>query len=375
LRTIFIRALIFLVCSSAVSNVSFAFEGLAILGDSSSTGAASHPKLEYDSKVLWSVFRGETDLSFDVALIPQEFKAAFAVHDAPSRLGPSSRENDGGSGWIWHNLIQKISAGTLEEHRFSYGYFVGRSLGLPANDILIAGENGTTTRHAWVHASRLIEARDRDLPSRVIFFYTGNDLCAGTLDDVTDAKDYGAELLKGMKYLALRGHADSHGTKIYIPGFLPVTSLLYEPSILEHKIRVHGVEMTCKEAREKLFAPKPDHQNPGLDEDPKFQLFSAFMPPSPVLICPTLFATQADDGSRQSFFANRVRAYREAQRRAVDDFNQWRGHKYPARAIDAVYIAETEDLKFTGGDVAGDCFHLAIAGQAKLATALLKQIH
>lgn len=364
---------IFIVFQFLISGGSvLAFDGLAILGDSSSTGAAAHPKLEFDSKVLWDIFNSVDELPVDLALYPAEFRSAVSALQRPTRVPPSVRENDGGSGWIWHNLTQKISARTLEEHRLSYGYLIGRKLGLPASDILIAGENGTTARHAWIHAARLVGSRQRDLPSRVIFYYTGNDLCAQSYDDISEAEEYGEELLRGMKYLVLNGHADAQGTRIFIPGFLPVTSLLHERSILERKIKLHGEEITCQEARARMFAPNPNSRS--TDTDPRFQIFSAFMPPSPVLLCPTLFSKAAEDSARQSFLANRIRAFREAQKRTVSEFNHWRGAKYPAKSFEAFYIETTEQLKFDGADVAGDCFHLSINGQAKVATAILRGV-
>ena len=366
----------------ATATSAFGFEGLAILGDSSSTGAAAHPRLEFDSKVLWEIFNGTIDLHVDPSLVPADFQASAGSLEPPTRVGPSSRENDGGSGWIWHNFSQKISAMTLESHQLSYGYLAGRKLGIPARDILLAGENGTTSRHAWLHAARLVGTRNKDLPSRLVFFYTGNDLCAQSFDDVIAASDYGDELLKGMKYLVLNGHADAHGTKIFIPGFLPVTTLLHEPSILEHKIKLQGEMVTCKEARDRLFGPKLDQTKSApvtepesaLMSDPRFQVFSAFMPPSPVLLCPTLFGKMAEDSVRQSLLANRVRGFREAQKNAVEEFNHWRGLKFPAKAFEAVYIGATETIKFDGADVAGDCFHLSATGQGKVAGALLTEL-
>ena len=356
-----------------LSTSAMAFDGLAILGDSSSTAAGTHPRLQFDAKVLWDAFNGTLDLSVKKSMLPEDFRSLVEENPtSPTRVGPSSRENDGGSGWIWHNVTQRISAQTIEAHSLSYGYLVGRKLGLAPVDILIAGENGTTARHAWLHAARLVGARNKDLPSRVVFFYTGNDLCAQTYDDITEAEDYGEELLKGLKYLVLNGHSAVQGTKIYIPGYLPVTSLLHDPTILAKKIQLHGEEVTCKEARDRLFAPKnPPVITKEESMDPRFAAFSAVMPPSPVLFCPTLFSKSAEDSARQSMMANRIRAYRDIQRKTVDEFNRWRGEKFPARSFEAAYVEATESIKFEGDDVAGDCFHLSPMGQGKIARALL----
>jgi hypothetical protein len=371
LRIQFVWSFILIACSTEGR----AFDGLAVLGDSSTTGAAANPALKFDTTVLWDVFQNSEGLPFTPELVPEEFRKAVGDGKPPVRLPPSTRENDGGSGWIWHQVSQTIGARTLEDHRLSFTNLLGRSLGLAPEQIIIAGENGTTSRHAWIHAARLTAFQDRDLPSRVVFFYSGNDLCGQSIDDVTAADTYGDELLRGMKYLVLNGHVHARGTTIYIPGFMPVTSLLHEPSILDRKIYLHGEEVTCREARARLFAPNPKtiaaHKN---SEDPLFQLFAAFMPPSPVLFCPTLFSKMAEDSVRQSQLANRIRAFRMSQQKAVDDFNHWRGRRFPARAFEAVYVDATESLKFDGGDVAGDCFHLSAQGQAKVAKALMTRI-
>ena len=358
------------------AGTSYAFDGIAFLGDSLSTGAATHPALEFDSKILWNIFNGTIDLAVTPAMVPPEFQEATAGFSAPQRVGPSSRENDGGSGWIWHNVVQTLSARALETSLLSYGYLLGRKLGVPAKDLLLAGENGSTSRHAWLHAARVVEVRNHELPSRIVIFYTGNDLCTQSFDDIIEGEDYGNEILKAMKYLVLNGSPDARGTRIFIPGFLPVTSFLYEPTILNHKIRLHGEEVTCQEARTQMFGAKTAKGRDGLvaDADANFALFRAVMPPNPVLSCPTFFGVGRDDAFNQSQLANRIRSFREGQRKAVVDFNEWRGRKFPWKNIDAVYIEETESIKFDGQDVAGDCFHLSAAGHAKIASAMINRI-
>ena len=132
---------------------------------------------------------------------------------------------------------------------------------------------------------------------------------------------------------------------------------------------MHGEEVTCREAREKLFSPKSPRN---LDsEDPGLQIFSAIIPPSPVLLCPTLFSPSAQDPARQTLLANRIRAYRDAQKKAVHDFNEWRGRKHPARSFEAIYLDGPEQIRFDGADVAGDCFHLSAKGQAKVAATIM----
>ena len=210
------------------STRALSFEGLAVLGDSISTGAAANPNVEFDSRALWDVFTGRSQIALTPDLFPEQFRQLAKDAGKPSIVLPSLRENDAGSGWLWHNAIQALSSATIDEHRLSYGYFVGRSLGLPSQDILLAGENGARSNRAWVQASRLIGSRKRDLPSRIIMYYSGNDLCAQSYEDISSAEDYGEGLLTGMKYLVLNGHVSPRGTRIFLPAFLPVTALMHE---------------------------------------------------------------------------------------------------------------------------------------------------
>lgn len=356
----------------------YAWDGLAILGDSISTGAAAHPALEYDPKSLWMIMSGSVNVDAKASDIPN--RQAFKIGDtleAPKRLWPSTRENDGASGWIWLHAVQALSRAALDTEEYSYGYLTGRALGLTPQQIWFAGDNGTKASNALAHAARVIEAGKGELPTRLVMLYTGNDLCAQSWDLMTEAKVYGDNLREALMFLARNGHngKDEH-SKIYLPAFLPITALLLEPSINEKMIPFHGTQISCAEAKKRMFAA-PEAVNTtqkNTPDDPRYPLFAQFMPPNPALLCPTLFAHISEDSQRQSLLANRIRAYRDAQKIAVDDFNRDIKQHPTAAAIEAIYSDSPESIRFMGEDIAGDCFHLSATGHAKLASALLKQM-
>lgn len=370
------------------SMAAYGWNGLAILGDSISTGAAAHPGLEYDPLALWRIMTGEIAIAAKASDIPrrEDFKIGETL-EAPRRLWPSNRENDGASGWVWLHAVQALSRTALDTEEYSYGYLTGRALGLASDKIWFAGDNGTRADRATLHAARVIENGDGELPTRIVMFYTGNDLCAQSWDTMTEASEYGTNLQNALTYLARNGRsAEGETTVVYLPAFLPVTALLNEPSISEKKIKFYGTELTCAEARKRMFAA-PDvviseDSKTKLPEDPRYSLFAQFMPPNPALLCPTLFAQTAQDGQRQSQLANRIRAYRDAQREAVRTFNKTmeerktksEGQNQNWARVEAKYIDTTEIIRFLGEDVGGDCFHLSAAGQGKIASALLKQM-
>lgn len=361
----------------------YAWDGLAILGDSISTGAGSHPVLEFDSASLWRVMTGELNVSAKASDIPhrESFKIGDTL-DAPRRLWPSSRENDGASGWVWLHASQAISRTALDTEEYAFGYLSGRGLGLSPGKIWFAGDNGTKMDHALIHAARILDAGKGELPTRVLLLYTGNDLCAQAWDAMTTAEEYGDSLLQALFYLARNGHsAVGEQTTVYIPAFLPVTALLLEDSINAKVIKFHGTALTCAEAKKRMFtAPEVSETEKSklklnLPDDPRYSLFAQFMPPNPALLCPTLFARTSEDAQRQSLLANRIRAYRDAQKKAVAEFTRLITIHPTGAKIEAVYMDATESIRFMGDDVAGDCFHLSPSGHAKVASVLLKTMH
>jgi hypothetical protein len=351
------------------ANPVYGWDGLAVLGDSLSTGAGAHPDLKYDSMNLWRVVKGESVLKTDVAAIPEPKKFNLGVTlDAPKRLWPGARENDGGVNWIWSNSLQALSRVVLDTEEYSYGYLFGRALGFSPQNIWIAGDNGSKTEHAAVHAARVLESSGGDLPSHILMLYTGNDLCAPSWELMTDPKTYGEGLRRGIMFLAMNGKNSSTApVNIYLPAFLPVVTLMSEPEILDKMINFYGSEISCREARKRLFSAPDSIDTKDQSIDPLFPLFSQMMPPNPALLCPTLFSVQADNSEKLSVLANRVRAYREVQQEIAAQINKEIAENSHLARINVVYLPSVERLKFSGSDVSGDCFHLSPAGHAKVA--------
>jgi hypothetical protein len=66
---------------------------IAVLGDSLSTGAATHPALVFDGNALWHVFSGETDVSARTSDLAPAVAAALPPGlPPPMRLWPTPRE-------------------------------------------------------------------------------------------------------------------------------------------------------------------------------------------------------------------------------------------------------------------------------------------
>lgn len=361
-----------------LSSEGYSWDGIVILGDSLSTGAASHPDLTYDSQSLWSVVNGEKVMTAERKFLSQEFKDKILEDTlvAPVRLWPSRRENDGASQWLWLHMIQALSRSALDTEQFSYGYLFARGMGIEASKIWIGGDNGTRSDSSVKHIDRMLVKGQGRIPTKVMLLYTGNDLCAQTWDLTTPPEIYGQELYKGLEYLALRGRNDENeSSTILIPAFLPLSTLLHRESILKKEINFYGAKSTCQEARKNLFSRSVESEMQASGEQNSMKwMFSKVMPPNPVALCPSVFSPTNDPNERIGQVANRVRAYRDQQEMIVKKFNDnAAAGKFPNVRISARYLNRTSEVIIEGVDVSDDCFHLSLKGHEKVAKTLMDE--
>ena len=372
---------------------------IGILGDSLSTGAGTHPSLEFSGDSLWDVFKGLNS----IAALPenrvlQEFIKSKNL-DTPIVLNPGIREYRSGFEWVMANLQRTFSVRFLNTQEYSWGHILGRSLGAEGNSIFIAGQNGARVATMKRQADRLIDHLDGGLPDQVFALFSGNDLCAGHISLMTSQDEFKASVLGGLKYFGVNGQAAEGGTEILVLGFLGVTQLMASDAILDKKIKAFGEPMTCRQLRNDQFVPK---NPPTSAKHPETLFMSHMVPPNPARYCPTLFAlpllAQSDVGGIFSSAAeranrtnnapvfetkvnrkldellgqisSRVRQYRSASSQAVREANIWMQSKYPQKNIKFRYISATENIRFEAEDVAEDCFHLSVKGHLKLAKAI-----
>ncbi len=346
---------------------------LAVLGDSLSTGAATNPALAVDAKVLWSVFNGQTSVAPLAAAFPADFQA-YGLKDplpAPVRLWPAAREFFGGPDWVYRNALQILSRAYLDTEEYSWGYMVAAGLGIPAERLLLAGEDGARVVALPRHVDRLLDARAGVLPEKTMIMYTGNDLCGQSMAETTTALDFGIELERGLLYMLRNGQVPAGGADVYLLSNLGILQLLRSESILSKPVRAFGGGMTCRELHAQGFRAKDPNYDPGLP--PEAWYFSMFMPPNPLAYCSTLFGGFGPGRDAiVSALANRIRDYRERQARAVRRLNE--EAKLADKPVRFHMIDATADVTFVGEDIGEDCFHLSVAGQAKVARAVLSQL-
>ncbi len=348
---------------------------MAVLGDSISTGAATHPALTFDSLALWKVFNGETAVTPRLEDLPAEMRSTMpSPLRPPVRLWPTAREFFGGPDWGYRNLLQTLSKVYLDTEEYSWSYMVAAGLGLPPERLLIAAEDGARAEAMTRQMDRVLEATAGVLPSDILVLYTGNDLCGATLDHVTSVDDYENGLAKGFDYLLRNGQVGPGGSDVYLLSFLSILQLLHAEDILAKRVHAFGGEETCRELRAANYRPKDPKYDPHLPEDAWF--FGPFMPPNPSAFCPTLFGADADNKDAEiGILANRIRLFRERQEKVVEKYNRIAAKAgADGQAVRFHLVQATAELNFQGEDIAEDCFHLSVAGQAKVARAVLAEL-
>jgi hypothetical protein len=350
---------------------------VAILGDSLSTGGATHPALKFDPEKLWAVFNDQALVTPKIEDIPNA--AAYnlpAPLQAPPILWPVAREYRGGFEWVIHNTLRVLGYRFLDTEEYSWGYLTASALGVRPQDILIAAEDGARTEQIPRHIDRVLAVTNQQLPEKVFIFYTGNDLCAPVVTMVPDAEAYSASLKNGFDYILKVGKPAAGGSDVYVVGFLGLLQLLHAPDILAKQVYAFGETVSCKALRENGYGPSKPNYQANLPADAWY--FSRLMPPNPAGFCPTLFATQGSGQEWQekniSTLANRIREYREAQRAEVTAANRRASEQNLASAVRFHYLDATSNLIFTGEDIAGDCFHLSTIGQERVAKVVVDSL-
>ena len=357
---------------------------LAILGDSLSTGAATHPALQFDGQVLWDVFTGKISVQPTTAALPSDLAAGLPEPPpAPLRLWPSVREFFGGPDWAWRNALQAISRSYLDTAQYSWGYQLGLGLKLSPSDIAIVGEDGARVANIPRHVDRLLDLTEGELPQRLAVFYTGNDLCGSNINEVTAPADFASGLERGLLYLLRNGQAPKEGSDVYVFGYMGILQLLTSESILAKKVHAFGSETTCKDLRSANFLPSLEQQKAmqaraqsKAGQDAVAWYFSLLMPPNPAGFCGTLFAggvgREREREAEINTLANHIRSYREQTAQVVERLNV--RAEVAKSKVHFHYVDATTKLTFSGDDVGEDCFHLSVAGHSKIARAAISAL-
>lgn len=365
-------------------------EKIAILGDSIALGAATHPSLSLDPEVLTRIMKGEVSLA--PGNDPRLEKYLDSKSLGPPRLLWSGIRDYWNSGErVFGHLLESFTKTYFSTSEYSWSYLVGRKLNFDSKNILIGAEYGAKVERLSRQFDRVLDANNSQSPSKVFIFFTGNDLCSGSMNLITSSDDFGQSLSKGVVYFLRNAKIPESGTKIYIPYFLPITQLLDKESILSHNVGTSKKSLNCRDLR------KNGYKSQSAETSVENFYLNLFLPPNFAEKCPTLFAHDALAAGQTSFFANfdaskkqkeiktlsreyrssiatLIRNYRSQTDHAVAKINLWIKENKLEKKVHVHALSRTAEIDFEGKDLAPDCFHLGLNGQMKIADAILGEL-
>jgi len=342
---------------------------IGIIGDSGASGAASDPNiLPVIGNLLGHI---GTFLS-----TPRRTSAPAALSNFPNpqrfgieevlpmrRIHYSQREFDeatkaGGIAVQKLNLAAKASL-ALDVMEHSFGYMVGRGLGIAAQDIVFVGEDGRNVSHIPIQMERFFELSTETLPPVILLSFTANDFCSRRALEETPAqrtatfiRNLDEAWKKSAPWLA-RPHAN--GTQVIVLAQYNVAHVLTNPEILNQKVFFQGYgETTCRQLRSGEPGPSwaSDKLKKTLDR-----------------MCPSVLETRLSDTARIQHLRAIQDLMNEAWIRKIAELNQ----TYAGKGVKWTYLEDIRRLPFGEGDVTNDCFHPSVRGYSKIADLILRQ--
>lgn len=336
---------------------------VAILGDSISTGAVSHPSIAFDAEKLEGLLSGKVasiPSSDDIRLLNEHGFASAVDFESPSRAWLSIREFDGGLSWILKHLQLSLFSSFIDVEEYSWGNLLSRKLGVAPKQILIAAENGARMAAAKRQLDRVLDVTRGIAPEHLFVFFTGNDLCGPTMSFVTGVEDYEAQVNGFLSYLEKNALPYESGSHIWLLDPIGALQLTYSKDIQDKVVEAHGKKMTCHELH---------NLSPGTIEGQEGIL--GFIPNTPAGYCPLLLTNKTEQDREQLVkLSSRILGYRDAIGRQVAKFKK----KENNNKFNVHHVTSTGRIVLKAEDIAEDCFHLSLAGQVKVAKTVLNEM-
>ncbi len=346
-------------------------ETIGFVGDSISTGGGAHPSLSFDREVMEKIFRDEIDLKPDARYreeLERKWGQAVPELGAPLRLPLSRREFGNPLTWVYERGFHYFSHRYLDAEEYSWGYLLSRQLSSSPDRVYIAARNGERAEDASRQIDRLLDATEGKALNHVFMFFTGNDICSAIGGLGTDPESYAEGVEKAVRYYARNARVPLDGVAhVWLLDPLGILQIVSSPSILNHKVRAYGQEMSCRDLQAGQFKAQKAPPNPNLGTDTSAQLAELFVnvfSVGPLAYCPGLFAVHGAPSELQMKLGGLLTAYRAQLA------------KLPAKLQDLPthfkvhHVGATAEIVFQGEDMANDCFHLNLKGQLKIAETL-----
>lgn len=339
---------------------------IGIVGDSISTGGASHPALAFDLDRISAVFTGAQKLEADQATL--DFLSAEGVTTPPNakRLDLSPREYVHPLVWMFNSFVTSMSSQYLDTLDFAWGSLLGRLRG--HDEVFVAARDGEKSLLARQQMDRILDGVKGEALDHLFVFYTGNDLCGAVPEYMTSPSEYSNSIEEAVRYYILNAKPKSNGdiTHVWLVSPLNVSQLVTSKVIQNKRVFAYGKERSCKELQSDQFdknlmgTPSPDDKNIGLRP-----ILAQIFQGGPYGLCPTLFAYhQGNSLEALQPLSDALAGYRKELQELSKRLNE------VSPLFRVQNISSAAPIEFAAEDIANDCFHLSLKGQMRVAKAI-----
>ena len=335
---------------------------LAIVGDSSVTGAAAHPDFTASwtgllrhtfNLVFWSDLRQHLSPRIEDYTSPESFHITPPISRLTRVLYSHADREDAKKYDFEQQQYWEGKASTrVDTEEYSFGYLLGRRFGIPAEHIINVGQDGTTIDTMAEQFERILDVAPT-LPPLTLISYVANDLCDPDIFSDSVASYVEQYRLDFRDQLREFREFPTHprGSQIVILAPLDIANILANPDVLAQKVDLAGIPTTCGEFRE---APIAATEPARLLQDILIHECSAVLDPS----------------VPRAVRLAKVTALQKAQVRTMEEelleFNAT-----APKGMRVSLATSVRHIQFHAGDLANDCFHPALGGHERIALQLL----
>jgi hypothetical protein len=327
---------------------------MAILGDSTVTGAATNPHLK-------GFFANMAGFILDIDLFHPEYDSGFKplrrVTYSPAEWAKA--ESKGMGGQLSLAGESKLSR-AFDIPEYSWAYQVGLGLKIRPREMLMVAQDGKKVGSLSTQLERVMSVTKTELPPLLLISYGLNDIC--------HPNDVGAEIaafktrfkqtVASQIQAITRLKPNEAGTTVFISAPLDATNLMDNDELMSQKIPFEGAgplglfnnEISCKELRDKSFARQTW---PGLALRDLF-----------IGECKGLRADVNDPKARVEKVRALQTAQMEAWREAIAETN--------VPGFHFIFGESVRSIRFEAGDLANDCFHPSRSAHTKIANQFIR---
>lgn len=306
---------------------------MAIIGDSSVTGAVANPKVEADWVSLISHSTSEMLSPFN------EQRVFYATHEMNEHF-------------LAKLNFEALVSNTFDAGERSFAFLFGQSLGLKKEEIIIAAQNGAKIQALTKQFRRALEVGDGKLPPLALVSFVANDFCdPGFLESSENEflKSYQEDLRKALDEIR-QMPPNPNGTSVLFVEPLNVANLFENEDLRHQIVPFNGDHVSCQEQRVRK----------GSDD------FSSWILKELLINeCATVLDPNLKEKSME-----RIKSFQVKQSHIlateIKRFNQM------SRNINAFYLDHLNKIPFQSGDLANDCFHPSEKGHRRIAEWLVK---